>query len=88
MDERIKEIARKMGAKIVTQLPDVEHGALGAAHYAAFYRKRMEHIRIESTTSPFTVVRVSLKYLPAGSSVLWQEAADVARSDFSSLCTA
>lgn len=47
MNERIREIARKMGAEIVAQLPDVAHGALGAAHYAHFYRMRMEELRYQ-----------------------------------------
>jgi hypothetical protein len=45
MDDRIKAIAEKMGAVVVAELPDVGHGGLGAAHYAAFYRKRMEELR-------------------------------------------
>jgi FtsZ-binding cell division protein ZapB len=49
MDERIREIAKKMGATIVAELPDVGHGALGAAHYAAFYSRRMEEIRAQES---------------------------------------
>ena len=45
MDERINEIAKKLGATIIAELPDVGHGGVGAAHYAAFYRRRMEEIR-------------------------------------------
>lgn len=45
MDDRIRRLAERMGAKIVAELPDVADGALGAAHYAAFYRKRMEEVR-------------------------------------------
>jgi hypothetical protein len=52
MNERIREIARKMGAEIVAQLPDTAHGALGAAHYTHFYRMRMEQLRRQEQGLP------------------------------------
>ncbi len=48
MDERIRQIAKQLGADIVAELPDVGHGALGAAHYAKFYQKRMEQVRSQA----------------------------------------
>jgi len=47
VDERIRRIANQLGAEIVAELPDVGHGALAAAHYAQFYRKRMQEIRAQ-----------------------------------------
>jgi len=52
MDNRIRTLAQDLGAQIVAELPDVGHGGLGAAHYAAFYRKRLEGIRKQHEAEP------------------------------------
>ena len=80
MDERIKKIAEQMGAKIVAELPDVGHGAMGAAHYAAFYRKRMEAIRLDSETVkdivaplPVPLDQATVEALETISEIVWPE---------------
>ena len=49
MDERIRALAESLGADYVAELPNVGHGAFGAAHYAAFYRQRMAELRKQQT---------------------------------------
>jgi hypothetical protein len=45
IDPEIQEIARLLGATIVAELPDVLHGATGAAHCGTFYQLRMAELR-------------------------------------------
>jgi len=45
MNDWVKQMAEKMGAKIVAELPDAHRGVLGAAHAGHFYRMRMEELR-------------------------------------------
>lgn len=45
MNDRVKALARDLGADFVAELPDVGHGVLGAAHYAAYYGRRLQEIK-------------------------------------------
>lgn len=56
MDDWTREFAKSLGADIVAELPDVGHGALGAAHYAEFYRRRMAEIRNQDAACQFLQV--------------------------------
>ena len=47
----MEEIAQRLGAKIVSQVPDVGGGALAAAHLAKLYQSRMEELRKKATVS-------------------------------------
>jgi hypothetical protein len=47
----IEEIAKAMGAKIIGRVPNVQGGALGAAHLAGIYQARMEEVRKEQGPS-------------------------------------
>lgn len=52
MDDWVKRMAEKMGAKIVAELPGAGRGVLGAVHATHFYRMRMEELRQEQVSSP------------------------------------
>ena len=80
MDERIRQIAKQLGAEVVAELPDVGHGALGAAHYAKFYQKRIEQVRAKakegdakSCQLQVQMDEATLRALEAISDLLWPE---------------
>ncbi len=45
MERWIRKLADDLGAQIIAELPENSAGAIGAAHAASFYHRRMEDIR-------------------------------------------
>jgi hypothetical protein len=79
MDDRVKALARDLGADFVAELPDVGHGALGAAHYAAYYRRRLAEIqrqKVNNNMNPplslsVAVDEPTMRALEAITELLW-----------------
>jgi hypothetical protein len=79
MHDRIHDFAKSIGADVVAELPQVGHGALGAVHYAAFYRRRLEELRqrgvneAEAQSLPINLDDKTLESLRIISSMLWPD---------------
>jgi hypothetical protein len=61
----IEEIAKAMGAKIIGRVPNVQGGALGAAHLAGIYQARMEEVRKEQGPSTEKIPNLTIE-IPIG----------------------
>ena len=55
MAKNIERLAQKMGAEVVTELPDVGGGAFGAARLSAILRQRLEPGRGKRPGRPTSV---------------------------------
>ncbi len=72
MNDRIRAFAKAMGADIIAELPDVGHGALGAAQYAGYYRRRMDEINQHGKQSLSVCVdQPTIHALESISELLW-----------------